>query len=74
MNQGRKETFGLMELKNLHVSLYVPNTDNDNLYPTTETTATSILQRQKGKAKNMGSVGEEDQESDERLSTIQVEN
>ena len=65
MNQGRKETFGLMEMKKLHVSLYVPNTVNDNFYPTTETTTTSIPQRQKGMAKNMGSVGEEDQEYDE---------
>ena len=72
MNQGRKETFGLIKMKKLHSSLLVPYTEGDHLNPTTETATTSLTQRQKVRAENMRSLRENYQESDEGQSLIQV--
>jgi hypothetical protein len=74
MDPGRKDTFGLVEMKSLKASLHATDTSVDYLNPTTVTTAMPIPQRQKVKAKDMVSVGEEDEESGEGQSLIPVEN
>lgn len=74
INPSRKDTLGLMEMKKMHSSSHdVPKTDGDNLDPTTETAIMPIPKRQKVKAIDMGSVGEEDEESFEEKSLINIE-
>ena len=74
MNPGRKDTFGLMEMKKLQKSSQAPNADDDDLNPNTRTAKTSSPKRQKAKAIDLGEVGEEEEESGEGQSLIHVEN
>jgi hypothetical protein len=53
MNPGRKDTFGLVEMKKLKASSHATDTSGDYLNPTTVNAAMPIPQRQKVKAKDM---------------------
>ena len=68
IDPGRKDTFGLMEMKKL------THADADGEVPNTVNATTSSVHRHKAKAIDLRDVGEEDEESGEDQSLIHVEN
>ena len=76
MNPGRKDTFGLMEMKKMKASSLDTDTSGDYPNPTTFSASKPNHQQKRAKAIDLGAVGEEDEdeESGEGQSLIPAEN
>ena len=74
MNPGRKDTFGLMEMKKMKASQLDTDTSGDYPNPTTLSASKPNHQKKKAYAIDLGAVGEQDEESGEGQSLIPAKN
>jgi hypothetical protein len=74
MNPGRKDTFSLLEINKMKASSLTTDTSGDYQNPTTFSASKPNHQKDKAKAIDLCTVGEQDEESGERQSLIPAEN